>query len=440
MSFWEQFADEVVDEKGVASVLRRDSFTLQQVLSEDDVLQECAMSAALLEYLARRDTLLELVGLVAQPAPVGAATERRFRDPFLACELLRFGHASILDAFFSDNGALLDRLVQGFRGEPEALDTLVAEYVARVLLKLLEARKGPTLQYLRPALFERLVVHLRNTSVLNVLVGVFQACTVEVEVTALAIGSELGNARLKRVLDAESVTWLVECNLPRLLVLHVDSASPSAANALEALERLMRLAPPNSALPKLICSDPVSLAHLQRCMAGKPSIECARLAELMIQAATASASVDSVRGGLMEAVHSYCKFASAQTADSKSSLGATRLACGSLWLSVIEHSVAQDCPFLPQLVDWFFSFPNANLFHTCVVHIARLALERGGPVLSTLLTDAVMGRFVAYFQLHGSDWPRSPCLGQVIQALHQLHVAATMCGGGVGRDSIWSRV
>ncbi len=37
--FWEQFADEVEEVRGVATVLRRDSFTLKDVLAEDDVLQ-----------------------------------------------------------------------------------------------------------------------------------------------------------------------------------------------------------------------------------------------------------------------------------------------------------------------------------------------------------------------------------------------------------------
>ncbi len=236
--FWEQFADAVEEDKGVACVLRRPHFTLDEVLAEDDVLQEGAANSALVAFLARPDTVAALVRvfgapslharasrrkqveLVAVAGPADAGPERVLRLPWVACELLRFAHPAVVEALFAHEAALLHALVRGLQGPPEALHPLVAEYMGRVLLRLLEeGRTKDTLAFVRSSgLLQRLVTHLHSASVLNVLFGVLQACTVEVEVAA---ATQASNARLERFLDADSVAWLSETGLSRMLALQV---------------------------------------------------------------------------------------------------------------------------------------------------------------------------------------------------------------------------
>lgn len=420
--FWEQFADDVVEEKGVASVLSRSEFTLRDILREDDVLQECAMSAPLLTYLSREEVVEQLVDLITKPAGEDATQEERFRDPFLACELLRFGHAAVLDAFFRNEDALLERLLSPLRAE-DTLHSLVAEYVSRVLLKLLDTRKEQMLRYLRRRSdqVQRLVLHMENASILNVLTtGLFVAGTEEVEVRDFAV--DFGNSRLQRQFDASCLSWFAELRLPASLVQCVLQGLPSASNALECLRKIIEYSPSGSVLLQQLL-DSQCLTSVRDTMRERPSIATAQLVELLIGVGKtwfAPCNFDL----LIEAVFLFSDYAGTQGA--QTSLGAVRLQCVTLWASAMDSLPFKDgvAPHVAALSNWFFLFPNASLFHVSFATVVRRALERGPPLADCVLCDAVAGRLVAYFKEHHHLAQRPPCVGAVIQLLDLIRTLA----------------
>lgn len=240
------------------------------------------MSAQLLDYLERQETLAELVALVTHAAPADAGPERRFRDPFLACELLRFGHAGVLSAFFSHHNALLDALVAPLRCH-EPLDALVAEYTSRVMLKLLQSRRALALAYVRShGLLGHIVEHLSNASLLQLVMGLLDALTEEVEVRGdAAVTSELGNARLKRVLTADAAQWLLDTHSVTLLMRGISATSSSAANCLECVERVVDLCPDTGvALLQSVCDTNHIAQQLEH---PTMTVELARLLQLQLR-------------------------------------------------------------------------------------------------------------------------------------------------------------
>lgn len=409
------------------------------------------MSVALLGYLSREDVIEELVDLIVKPAAEDASQEERFRNPFLACELLRFGHAAILDAFFGNQYAVLERLVNPLREADVPLHSLVAEYVSRVLLKLFESRKAPMLLYLRvhdanrgaKSVLRRLVFHLANASVLNVLtLGLFVAGTEEVEVKDFAL--DFGNSRLQRQFDASCLEWFANVRLPSLVVECVLLGLPSASNALECLRKIVEYSPSSSVLLQQLL-DATCLMSVRDAMCHRPTVEIAQLVELLIgigKTWLAPCRFDV----LIEAVFLFSDYA--RTQGTSASLGPVRLQCASVWASAMDSLPFQEgdaiAPRVASLGDWFFLFPNANLFHVAFASMVRRALERGPPLSQSVLCDSVAGRLVSFFKEHQQrreSSSRPPSMGTVVQLLDLIHrLAPVTYTESLHCSEVWTEV
>lgn len=442
--FWEQFADDVVEERGVDSVLKRANFTLREVIGEDDVLQECAMSTSLIAYVEKEEVLEQLVDLIVIAGTEGDSKEERYRTPFVACEILCFGHPKVMDAFFAKDSALLKRLVRPLR-EDAPLYSLVAEYLSRVLLKLLGCRREKMLSLLRAEselqdLMPRLVFHLSNASIFNLLtLGVFMAGTEEVEVNSFSVGSDQG-IRLKRLFDASCVSWLARLRFPAALAACVLGKLPSAAHALECLQKMVEFCPSNATLLQQLLDDE-SLRSIRDAISSGPTIQMAQLVELIARISktwVAPCRLDI----LVEAVVAFCKYASLQL--TQSSLGPVRLQCVILCACAVESLPLTDAfgVWIALLSEWFYQFPNANLFHVAFASMVRSALERGAPLSQCILSEPVAGRLVSYFRdSRNRPGPRSPCMGTVVQLLDAIRGAASPSFvESLGCPEVWEEV
>ena len=205
--FWEQFADDAGQETGVTSVLKRETFDVFDLLREDDVLQEFAMNNDLIRYF--KGHLKELIDLVILDIPENLSNDERFRNPFLASQVLKFGHDIISDAFFDEDCAMLRHLLSLLDKSPP-LSIVCAEYMSQVAIKLLECRKSKMLAFLssHEQYVVRLVEHLQNPSILNLLSHLFFTCTAEFEDTEEE-KKENQNCRLKRLMAPEHSRWFV---------------------------------------------------------------------------------------------------------------------------------------------------------------------------------------------------------------------------------------
>jgi hypothetical protein len=257
--FWDTFADDSSTLKGVGPVLQRESFSLEDLLREDDVLSEFGASNALVSYVVKN------VGRVIELALMSPKTEEEHRFTFFSTELLRFGHVSVSDAVVTHLSLLMDFI----RGVEEGrLQPGPGENLSRILIKLFET--GKLLP--REVAVDPLLRHLYNGSVLNVVSALIFACTKEFE-TVRGV-----NSRLVRQLDPALAAWLADERLPeRLCRLLFVERSDMREHAEEALERLILFAQLDDAVSIQLCaSSPIFEADNDNV------IEAAQGAELLI--------------------------------------------------------------------------------------------------------------------------------------------------------------
>ena len=137
MSFWRTFGFHTVS--AVETILEKDNFTLEELLDEDELLQECkSQNQKLLDYLLRVETLEKLLFYLTTDPPEEAPSKQRSKYPYLACEILCLEVWDICEAIY-DNITLLDRL-WGFLDLNPPLSPLTASHICRVAGVLLQRK------------------------------------------------------------------------------------------------------------------------------------------------------------------------------------------------------------------------------------------------------------------------------------------------------------
>jgi len=202
----------------VETILEKDNFTLEELLDEEDLLQECkSQNQKLLDYLLRVDTLDKLLFYLTNDPPENAPSKQRQKYPYLACEILCLEVWDICDAIY-DNSNLLDRL-WGFLDLEPPLSPLTASYICRVAAVLLQRKVSESFAYLKTkeTIVKSFLTHIGNASVNELLLKLIQ-CEETQE----------GNG---------VVEWMSEQNLIGLLVEKLHPGLPSVVheNAGQAL-------------------------------------------------------------------------------------------------------------------------------------------------------------------------------------------------------------
>jgi hypothetical protein len=137
MSFWRTFGFHTVS--AVETILDKESFTLEELLDEEEILQEVkSQNKKLLDFLTLPPTLLKLFEYITIEAPEDADPKRRFKYPFLACEILCSEIWTITESIYRDE-SLLDVLF-AFLDQPPPLSPLLASYTSRVAQAMLSRR------------------------------------------------------------------------------------------------------------------------------------------------------------------------------------------------------------------------------------------------------------------------------------------------------------
>ncbi len=237
-AFWDFFGSSEI-EGGAAAVIRRESFTLGDVLDEDDVLEELAGSLVLMEYLLREDIFTQLIHLIITE---GASLRHRF----VACQILCFHLVPIGDAFFRNEKAHLMEMVTVLE-RPQPLPVLSIEYCARALVRLLRTHLEDLMEVLKdkPSILIGLCRNVGRPGCANVLAALMEAnCTLETDEGATA-----GQKAVRR-LNAGVAQWLASTGmvteLMRALLPGPDEDAPG--NAVSTVGQCLSSLPPKSPL------------------------------------------------------------------------------------------------------------------------------------------------------------------------------------------------
>ncbi|CAI9268493.1 unnamed protein product [Lactuca saligna] len=209
----------------IESILDKESFTLEELLDEEDVIQECkALNSRLINFLRDRVQVEQLLRYITEEPQADADSKRIFKFPFIACEIF----TCEIDVIFKtlvEEEELMD-LLFSFLEPTRSHSALLAGYFSKVVICLMLRKTVPLMNYVQAHqnVFQQLVDLIGITSIMEVLV-------------------RLVGADDHMYPDSVDVMqWLTDSNLLEMIV---DKLSPSSSpevhsNAAETLCAITR--------------------------------------------------------------------------------------------------------------------------------------------------------------------------------------------------------
>lgn len=229
----------------VDKLLDKEHVTLQELMDEDDILQECkAQNQKLLDFLCRQQCMEELVNLITQDPPQDMEEKVRFKYPNTACELLTCDVPQISDRLGEDESLL--NLLYDFLDQEPPLNPLLASFFSKTIGNLIARKTEQVIMFLKKKdKFISLILKHIGTSALMDLLLRLVSCVEPV------------------VLRQEVLHWLNEEKVIQRLVelIHPHQDEDRQSNASQALCDIIRLGrDQGSQLQETVEPDPLLTA------------------------------------------------------------------------------------------------------------------------------------------------------------------------------------
>ncbi|PWZ33562.1 Serine/threonine-protein phosphatase 6 regulatory subunit 2 [Zea mays] len=221
----------------VDTILDKENFTLEELLDEDEIIQECkALNSRLINFLRDKSQVEQLLHYILEEVPEDAERKRSFKFPFIACEIFTCEIDVILRTLVEDE-ELMD-LLFSFVKPDHPHSTLLSGYFSKVVICLMLRKTAPLMSYVQghPKIVVQLVDLIGITSIMEVLIRLIGADE--------TIYSNYG----------DTLQWLENTDVLEMIADKFGSSdSPEVhANAAEVLCAVTRCAPPS--LAAKICS------------------------------------------------------------------------------------------------------------------------------------------------------------------------------------------
>ncbi|XP_042489476.1 serine/threonine-protein phosphatase 6 regulatory subunit 3 [Macadamia integrifolia] len=216
----------------VEAILDKDNFTLEELLDEDEIIQECkALNGRLINFLRERVQVEQLLRYIVEEAPEDAEKSRTFKFPFIACEIFTCEVDIILKTLVEDEELM--HLLFSFLERTRSHSTLLAGYFSKVVICLMLRKTVPFMNYVQAhqEIFRQLVDLIGITSIMEVLIRL------------IGVDEQM----YSNYMDA--MQWLEDTNVLEMIVDKFSSSdSPEVhANAAEILCAITRYASPGLA-------------------------------------------------------------------------------------------------------------------------------------------------------------------------------------------------
>ncbi|XP_028759355.1 serine/threonine-protein phosphatase 6 regulatory subunit 3 isoform X2 [Neltuma alba] len=213
----------------VETILDKDNFTLEELLDEDEIIQECkALNSRLINFLRGRAQVEQLLRYIVEEAPDDAEKKRTFKFPFIACEIFTCEVDIILKTLVEDEELM--NLLFSFLDPKPSHSNLLAGYFSKVVGCLLLRKTAPFMQYLQAHqdIVKKLVDLIGITSIMEVLIRL------------------IGADEHMYVNHGDAMQWIEDTDVLEMIVDKFSSSdSPEVhANAAETLCAITRFAPP----------------------------------------------------------------------------------------------------------------------------------------------------------------------------------------------------
>ncbi|KAM4747153.1 serine/threonine-protein phosphatase 6 regulatory subunit 2 isoform 2-T2 [Rhinophrynus dorsalis] len=209
----------------VDKLLDKEDVSLQELMEEDDLLQECkAQNRRLLDFLCQPQCMEQLVQLITQQPPEDMEEKIRFKYPNIACELLTCDVPQINDKLGEDENLL--NILYDFLRQAPPLNPLLASFFSKTIGNLIARKTEQVIGFLRKKKkFLTLVLeHIGTSAMMDLL---------------LRLISCVEPAPLRQ----EVLNWLNEERLIQRLIdlIHCSQDEDRQSNASQTLCDLIRL-------------------------------------------------------------------------------------------------------------------------------------------------------------------------------------------------------
>ncbi|KAI3450571.1 hypothetical protein Pfo_007236 [Paulownia fortunei] len=212
----------------VEAVLDKENFTLEELLDEEEIIQECkALNSRLINFLRDRAQVEQLLQYIVEDPPEDADSKRTFKFPFIACEIFTCEIDVILKTLVEEEELM--NLLFSFLEPNRHHSALLAGYFSKVVVCLMLRKTIPLMNYVKAHqdVFKQLVDLIGITSIMEVLVRL--------------VGAD--DHLYPNSLDV--MQWLADSNLLEMIVDKLNTSNPPEvhANAAETLCAITRNVP-----------------------------------------------------------------------------------------------------------------------------------------------------------------------------------------------------
>ncbi|XP_038726129.1 serine/threonine-protein phosphatase 6 regulatory subunit 3-like isoform X2 [Tripterygium wilfordii] len=209
----------------VDSLLDKENFTLDELLDEEEIIQECkALNSRLINFLRDRAQVEGLLRYIIEEPLDDAESKQTFKFPFIACEIFTCEIDVILKTLVEEEELM--NFLFSFLEPNRPHSALLAGYFCKVVVCLMMRKTVPLMNYVQAHqdVFRQLVDLIGITSIMEVLIRL--------------VGAD--DHVYPNFLDV--MQWLADCNLLEMIVDKLSPLSPPEvhANAAETLCAITR--------------------------------------------------------------------------------------------------------------------------------------------------------------------------------------------------------
>ncbi|KAK8543461.1 hypothetical protein V6N13_136029 [Hibiscus sabdariffa] len=212
----------------VESILDKENFTLEELLDEEEIIQECkALNSRLINFLRDRAQVEQLLHYIIKEPSEDADSKQTFKFPFIACEIFTCEIDVILKTLIEDEE--LVNLLFSFVEPNRPHSALTAGYFSKVVICLMLRKTIPLMNYIQ--------THQDVLCQLVDLIGI----TSIMEVLIRLVGAD--DHVYPNFLEV--MQWLADSNLLEMIVDKLNPSCPPEVhgNAAETLCAITRNAP-----------------------------------------------------------------------------------------------------------------------------------------------------------------------------------------------------
>uniref|UniRef100_A0A8C1M8I2 Protein phosphatase 6, regulatory subunit 2b n=1 Tax=Cyprinus carpio TaxID=7962 RepID=A0A8C1M8I2_CYPCA len=230
----------------IEKLLEKEDVTLQELLDEEDVLQECkAQNQRLLLFLSRDSSMLDLLNLITHEPPADREERLRYKFANVACELLTCDVSLINDKVGGDESLL--NTLYSFLEQTPPLNPLLASFFSKTFGNLITRKTEQVIGFLKKKedFIGQVLKHLDTSAMMDLVLRLISS----VEPVCLR---------------QEVLTWLNDERLIQRLIelIHPHSDSERQSNASQALCDIIRLSRDQaSVLQETSETDPLLTTH-----------------------------------------------------------------------------------------------------------------------------------------------------------------------------------